>query len=539
MPRPRATHACRFCRDRKTRCLPGATLATCLACEKHGVPCVPHVPIQKGSHSRRLISLLSNEVQQLQTALSASGASVLQPPPSCIYDHNFCGLDNITPACIGKVQEDFVEDAIDLMTDTNIVKEKLHLFNKMAVEHPFALCISADCIEDPLVTETAFAISCLAVSTGSQNTPIIRHAEMRFRQILAEEAIINGKQSQDLLQGLLTYMTWYHHCFDPETQQLYQFLQLAKAMADDLGLFDYFTKSEPRSLTKIEKLDYARIVAGLFSLECIISVVGYRKYRRLLDYSSAEMAAKFIVANGQRAADAHALDLTSLLQQNVLVTRGLESHLDNVMLNPDSHTSPQHGRALDACVQFTAGYLSLSLHCAKSPERLPSNQMLPLYFENFGKILAVMSAAPASYLENMTLVEWAFFLTSLVLLPHLELHSNTRQADQCLMRLNELTANLDKFWPSPASRPSHIHWLYLIIKDSSQISLGLIEPKPIWSLLHASPHDLLEELTERQLLQLGSSYTQKKKLRSISTVPPTHNENEVWSEIMVDWLDLG
>ncbi|MCJ1314393.1 hypothetical protein MMC25_008075 [Agyrium rufum] len=57
-----------------------------------------------------------------------------------------------------------------------------------------------------------------------------------FRAYLAQQVIMDGTKSLDLLQSLLVYLAWYHLYFDPQNQQMYQLVQLAVAMAEDLEL---------------------------------------------------------------------------------------------------------------------------------------------------------------------------------------------------------------------------------------------------------------------------------------------------------------
>jgi len=84
--------------------------------------------------------------------------------------------------------------------------------------------------------------------------------DLLFRNALATKAIVNGERSLELLQGLLVYLAWHHHYMDRETQQLYQYIQLAVGMAIDLGPYKQLPKNisdeaaarEFQSLTTVE-----------------------------------------------------------------------------------------------------------------------------------------------------------------------------------------------------------------------------------------------------------------------------------------------
>jgi hypothetical protein len=114
------------------------------------------------------------------------------------------------------------------------VEQLLVTFRSMAVHFPIwnfpagASCI--DCIE-----QKPFVMLAMLVASSSANEELQATCDFTFRNVLARTVIVEGKRNLELLQGLLIYLAWHHHYLRHETQQIYQYLQLAIGMAVDLG----------------------------------------------------------------------------------------------------------------------------------------------------------------------------------------------------------------------------------------------------------------------------------------------------------------
>lgn len=57
-----------------------------------------------------------------------------------------------------------------------------------------------------------------------------------FRQFVAQNVIVSGHKSIDIIQGITIFCVWHHRCSRPHIHQLYQMSQVAVTMAVDLGL---------------------------------------------------------------------------------------------------------------------------------------------------------------------------------------------------------------------------------------------------------------------------------------------------------------
>ena len=129
----------------------------------------------------------------------------------------------------------------------------------------------------------------MLVASSSANKQLQAACDLAFRNILARKVIVEGKRNLELLQGLLIYLAWHHHYMRHETQQIYQYLQLAIGMVVDLGLNK--PKSQQRhpptlsrnsmsreSITSEEgTAEEERALLGCYALSCGLAVLGFDK----------------------------------------------------------------------------------------------------------------------------------------------------------------------------------------------------------------------------------------------------------------------
>ncbi|KAF5859082.1 hypothetical protein ETB97_003324 [Aspergillus alliaceus] len=73
---------------------------------------------------------------------------------------------------------------------------------------------------------------------SSDDIPLLRSLDHRFRSVLADRVVKGGEKSLDYLQGLLVYIAWYNLNLNPRSFQLYQYLQIAISIMVDLRLND-------------------------------------------------------------------------------------------------------------------------------------------------------------------------------------------------------------------------------------------------------------------------------------------------------------
>ncbi|KAI9045896.1 fungal specific transcription factor domain-containing protein [Aspergillus affinis] len=80
----------------------------------------------------------------------------------------------------------------------------------------------------------------LAVLTvaATEDMPLLRSLDTRFRAVLAERVIVAGEKNLDYLQGLLVYLAWYNMNVRPTNLQIHQYLHIAVCMVSELRYND-------------------------------------------------------------------------------------------------------------------------------------------------------------------------------------------------------------------------------------------------------------------------------------------------------------
>jgi hypothetical protein len=123
-----------------------------------------------------------------------------------------------------------------------VVLPKNWTVNDMLKNHPF-LCLGIFC----------------AMSAG--DVPLNLTLDEEFRKVLSEKVIVKEQKSLDIFQGLLVYIAWYPTHINPRSNQLYQLLHMAIAIADE----HMSSPSHPCS-TPHHELAPKRAVLGCFYL---------------------------------------------------------------------------------------------------------------------------------------------------------------------------------------------------------------------------------------------------------------------------------
>jgi hypothetical protein len=131
------------------------------------------------------------------------------------------------------------------------------------------------------------------VVSSAANERLRTACDFTFRTVLAKQVIVEGKKSLGLLQGLLIYLAWHYQYLRHQTQQIYQYLQLAIGMVVDLGL----DTPKPRQRILPSLLHSAhgpertsadgltaeeeRALRGCYSLSCGLAVLVFDKPQNL------------------------------------------------------------------------------------------------------------------------------------------------------------------------------------------------------------------------------------------------------------------
>jgi hypothetical protein len=430
-------------------------------------------------------------------------------------------------------------------------------YNQMARAVPFASLLALEDLSSLLSKEPILLLA--AILTGSSSDPDIeRQADKLFRHILADRVIVKGEKSLELLRSLLTYLTWYHHRFDPATMQFYQLLQLANGMVADLGLPRKYAKRSPLVSDPGQDLDEIRALLLCYYLNCGGSVLGYDRLETMHCFESVRSGAEIMARQGEHPLDHNAPALVDLL--HTVAGQGYMSNTldrqvttrapkpDEAMLEWKSlHLHARLPQPIRSSLHFCSAYILLkSSGCQE-----PTTGTIGICQVNFQEMLSGVLNQEIIYITSMGIVEWAHTITTLFLLARLETHRGRQNTDTASERRLSVHDYVDRFRTllatlRGASRdteeniaateaPHLFGWLERLLtavidrSNASQIS----QPTAAEAKSHReSAYELVNSFlseSEKASLQLQQNTRGEMELQPAG--------EDFWSTFMSDWLN--
>ena len=417
---------------------------------------------------------------------------------------------------------------------------------------PFAIRVYSATFTELVTLSPVLALSVI-LTGGSSDRKFQTQADNLFRHVLADQVIVRGQTSLELLQSLLTYMTWYHHRFDLDTHQFYQFLQLANGMVADLGLAKKFSKAGEIVYGRQENLNELRAFLLCYYLNCGAGVLGFDRPENMRCIDSLRSAAKILAEQSLGRQDREAHGLVELLY---IVTN---HHRDQSTLAPSqpaadalttwgtAYATSDMSTTLESSFHFVVAYTLLK----SSSSNGPSVEDVQVCVHHFGHLISdiVDQGVGATYLIQIGLVEWGHLITTLFLLARLE-HCAGNQAAvsaskcyqsrldhyvSCFRALaKELASDAEK---DASNRAPHLlNWL-------ERILVGVEERAASWEA-SSQGRNAVEIGHEGSAYELVNSFLDEEDHRD----PPRDNPRVFtrgtrqtigegfWSEFMSDWL---
>jgi hypothetical protein len=119
--------------------------------------------------------------------------------------------------------------------DPLIVENLLSQFRQTQSFFPFVI-ISDESRACEMIHDSPFLLLA-AITTAARSIPPLQEVlAQQIKETLARRIIVAGENNLDLLQGLLVYLSRFHHHMIPRSQQVYRLLQIAISMIVDRGL---------------------------------------------------------------------------------------------------------------------------------------------------------------------------------------------------------------------------------------------------------------------------------------------------------------
>lgn len=488
------------------------------------------MPIKRGIKAQQTIEELSKQVAALRVALEEQ-SELLPLTYSNIYHEPFFqqslsslgGLlaSQFLSAGIGK---SMAPDLWSMSIDRLVIV--LQGYNEMAIAAPFALCLDVNEISKTVVESPVLVIAALNVSP-SLELHTAKQLDFVFHRVLADQAMVQGKQNLDILSGLVTYLLWFHHRYDPETQQFFQYLQLAKAMVEDLQLGKCL-ESGNDPICGVPRISVARILAGLYFIDQGTSKLDDTRQRQPMSVDNVQVAIIAIHNSNERRADVDAKHITKLLCSD-LVSEG------SLLFGTDWQV--QQGSCLCRGTIECFSVAWISLQYVKSMPALARQSRDYMYAaEQLKGVVDHVRQQATTYLQTMTIVEWAYLLTVLVKIPHLEGCASgllSGCTNQMVAALRSYLLAGQQMNPELLRQSKHLWWLEGILNDAESIVAAPRSPLTSYELLISSPYELLEQLTERLTgFRKGIKIEEKPHLIEKSI------DDEKFDQILTEWVQF-
>lgn len=136
------------------------------------------------------------------------GASEKPPPPDNVvsfhhrlFQNKFSSYDELPPEPVPHMS--LVKAVRSTALDANRAAKLVERFRSKSSYFPFVTVP-----EDIATPQHRFLYLAVLTVSATDDMPLLRSLDCRFREVLAEKVVVAGEKSLDYLQGLLVYIAW-------------------------------------------------------------------------------------------------------------------------------------------------------------------------------------------------------------------------------------------------------------------------------------------------------------------------------------------
>lgn len=320
--------------------------------------------------------------------------------------------------------------AFEELTDEQCLTVSGH-YKRLVQAVPFALLLP-DLPPERLIAKCPILLLSILLTASSFLVEVQKQADEVFRRVLADRVVVKGQSSLELCQGLLIYLTWYNHRFDPEIQQFYQLQQMATAMAAELGLSKKFADiNDSLQLRSLDDINEARAFLLCYYLSCGTAVLGYDRPENMHCIRSLRNAARLLARSPSPPLDVESpaiIELMYIVAQHRNLVNCRENGETSAQMreewSSETALSTWEDRFLhpaSPCVVRSSYHFISTYRLLKRTDHTPPSP------EDVAACLATCQAQLSNilhqdpaYLVIFGIVEWAPVLTYLFLLPRVE-----------------------------------------------------------------------------------------------------------------------
>ncbi|EXJ82735.1 hypothetical protein A1O3_06550 [Capronia epimyces CBS 606.96] len=440
--------------------------------------------------------------------------------------------------------------AFEELTDQQCL-EILDHYKRLVGAVPFALLLP-DLPPEDLKSKCPLLLLSVLLTASSSYLEIQKQADEIFRHVLADRSIIKGQRSLELFKGLVTYLTWYHHRFDPETQQFYQLLQMSTAMAADLSLSKKFAEDNGTLQSQsLDDLNNVRAFLLCYYLNCGGAVLGYDRLENMHCIRSLRNAAHLLARSLSQPLDTEStaiIELMYIAAQHRTSLNGMENREPSQIPSWSSESALRSWRdkylhAQSPCVvRSSYHYISTYSRLKRADSTPPSPADIAACLKICQAQLSNVLQEGPTYLTLFGIVEWAPILTYLFLLPRLEASVTTASTSasmtdltprttKMLERLRLQVAELKATAQFQTTLGAHhfFMWLEIIFSASERCTLSLQKAHSRQS--PGTPVD-----GGGSAYELIHSYTDDAEDGLTSQPRESLRMERFWDDFMSDWL---
>ncbi|KAL8408023.1 hypothetical protein RB594_006720 [Gaeumannomyces avenae] len=257
--------SCEACRALKARCILDTSApqrpSCCQRCSSHGLDCVFEEALARPKRARHAtrtrVKDVEDKIDNLIALIAARNAAAEIPkllvdvlplnPPICedvavpplpehlpvnmIFPDSVFGCSraaSVEP--VSSTHDVFSKGIISLAVGESL----LAAFKDRDLSMPFVVLAPHMSFEYLRRERPCMLLAIMAVT--EVDDPLQERLIDEFRQFVAQNVIVAGHKSIDIIQGITMFCVWHHHASRPHIHQMYQMSQVAATMALELGL---------------------------------------------------------------------------------------------------------------------------------------------------------------------------------------------------------------------------------------------------------------------------------------------------------------
>jgi hypothetical protein len=418
---------------------------------------------------------------------------------------------------------------------------------------PVAIRLESTDLADMLRKTPVFLLA-IIVTASSNKWTLQKQGDKLLRHVIAHKVMVQGKKRHDLFYSLLTYLNWYRLRFDPDTQNFYQLLQLANAMASDLDYPRIFGRPPGAVMTEESEFNMARSFILCYYLNVGSATLAYDRPENMQCFGSLRNAAIILQRSSNDPLDQSLRGLVDLM--DIVYQHWQTLRCCQLGMNKLTEQRQKTQLALEAWERMNVGLqvppaMLSSFHFILAYTLLkfnghakPIKQDWEAGIHAFNALFANVLEQDLDYLVKLGTIEWAHLLTAFFMLPKAEKGAKNPDiaadieapvtlyyVDKFRSRMNELQALAESDMHSQAQ--NWFVWLERILQavEKCTKALAATDDQPAVFTEGESARELIHSFVDSMPEDGGADRWQSRD-------PIRHNpKEEFWGEFMSDWLE--